>query len=446
MDYPWLAPVPEGQVRHEVNPPHMTSSLLAGAFATTCVATVTVFMRLFTRLYVVRTRLNIDDYFVTISAIFAWALAFIILKQIQHGAGYHMWDILYDNYNIWFPIYTTCATIIYALSISFSKLSVLFLYLRLSPQLWFRRGVWFLITTVTCYSIVYVFMSIFSCKPIRASWDLSIPVKEVVCLDKLTVYISLSVANIVMDILILLLPIPVVVPLQMAKRQKISLILLFGTGAFVCGVAIKRTVGLPGLVGSTDYCWDAVPQLNLSYLEVNAGIICASVPALKPFFMRYLPAFISSRISSNKGGRSSMSGKSGRGLNTVVQQNMERRRRQDESLELSSHDGKKTDEDDNDEAKLWTGYQNVKSALCNARESPRRQQQQQQHQDIESSSVDTIDEMTGPRKGERSVTVSAMGCNGECKKGATGIMVKRETTVSEQEQQSKQSYPGGCPV
>lgn len=76
---------------------------------------------------------------------------------------------------------------------------------------------------------------------------------------------------------------------------------------------------IPTLEASDDYDWDAVPDMILCFLEVNAGIVCASVPALRPFFTRYFPALISSH-----GKRSSGDDGNGRTINTVEQRNAER--------------------------------------------------------------------------------------------------------------------------
>ncbi|KAI8253570.1 Satratoxin biosynthesis SC1 cluster protein 4 [Colletotrichum sp. SAR11_239] len=163
----------------------------------------------------------------------------------------------------------------------------------------------------------------------------------------------LSIANIVMDIVILVLPLKIVIPLQMARRQKASVILLFATGTFVCAAAIKRTIILPPLMKSLDYSWDVAEQFNWSFLEANAGIVCAAVPGLKPFFMRYLPSFLSSRIT----GSTARTGKKSLPYNTVIENNKKRRNMQSESYELQSQDdiseggSGKVD----DETKLWSG-------------------------------------------------------------------------------------------
>ncbi|KAK2758167.1 integral membrane protein [Colletotrichum kahawae] len=104
---------------------------------------------------------------------------------------------------------------------------------------------------------------------------------------------------------------------------------------------------------SPDYSWDVAEQFNWSFLEANAGIVCAAVPGLKPFFMRYLPSFISSRIT----GSSNRTGKKSLPYNTVIENNKKRRNMQSESYELQSQDdiseggSGKVD----DETKLWSG-------------------------------------------------------------------------------------------
>lgn len=108
-----------------------------------------------------------------------------------------------------------------------SKISILFFYLRLSPQTWFRWCSWGLITASVVYTIIYVFLVILPCHPIQGNWDYSI---ESTCLDPWTAYRALSILNIIMDVLTLLLPIPVVLSLQMGKGQKFSLMLLFTAG------------------------------------------------------------------------------------------------------------------------------------------------------------------------------------------------------------------------
>jgi len=126
--------------------------------------------------------------------------------------------------------WTLAGTILYATSLAFTKVSILFFYLRLAPHRWFRSLVRMLLTIVVAYATAYVTVSIFGCKPIAASWDLRLA-DRAICLDPYTKYMALSVLNIVIELLVLILPIPVVLHLQMPAKQKVSVCMVFATGS-----------------------------------------------------------------------------------------------------------------------------------------------------------------------------------------------------------------------
>lgn len=86
-----------------------------------------------------------------------------------------------------------------------------------------------LIGFASSYALAYLLLIVLSCRPIQASWDLSAR-EGAICIDKNTVYLVLSATNIIMDVVCLILPLKIIIPLQMAARQKLSLILLFATG------------------------------------------------------------------------------------------------------------------------------------------------------------------------------------------------------------------------
>lgn len=50
------------------------------------------------------------------------------------------------------------------------------------------------------------------------------------CYSQVTVMLVLSIANILVDAALFILPLPVILPLQMKIEKKVSLVLLFATG------------------------------------------------------------------------------------------------------------------------------------------------------------------------------------------------------------------------
>lgn len=101
------------------------------------------------------------------------------------------------------------------------------MYLRLPPDRVFRRAVYMLLAITSLHMIAYILMSIFLCRPVSAQWDLAITGN---CVDKFSLMMTLSIANIVIDMAVLGLPIGVIVPIQMPRMQKASLLVLFAMG------------------------------------------------------------------------------------------------------------------------------------------------------------------------------------------------------------------------
>lgn len=121
------------------------------------------------------------------------------------------------------------ASVIYVPCLAFAKLSLLFLYHRLSPQRHFRTVVHIVMCIVTGYSFALIFVLIFSCRPIQMGWDAAITDGE--CVNRPAVYIATAIVNIVTDLCILVLPIPMVAKLKMPRRQKLGLMAMFIIGS-----------------------------------------------------------------------------------------------------------------------------------------------------------------------------------------------------------------------
>lgn len=157
-----------------------------------------------------------------------------------------------------------------------------------------------------------------------------------------------------------------------------------------------------------------------SYLEVNAGIICASVPALKPFFLQSLPSMVTSPKSSNERRNTPQRsfGHTSFGLTTAAEQNRHRRMmQQSRSYELSSLDnGRHFEKGSEDEdAKLWSPGRSDGGVKVATRLN-----------DTEISSLDTLEDSTVPIGVNESIVSSSAG-PGYLIQGA--IQVQKETRV-----------------
>ncbi|POR37500.1 Uncharacterized protein TPAR_02288 [Tolypocladium paradoxum] len=352
----------------------------------------------------------------------AFSVAFLFVGRYLYtvGAGLHMWDVPYSDYSPAFLQTTVAATLTYAVSVSFSKLSILAFYLRVSPGQAFRRAVHALVALVCAYTLAYVLVMVFRCRPVAAGWDLS--VKGGQCIGHLAPMMVLSVANIALDVVVLCLPIPVVAPLQMPLRQKVTLTLLFATGGFVVAAAIKRAVIMGPLLASPDYTWHLSQQFIWSFVEINAGIVCASLAALRPLFMRYIPFLVVSCLRPSQDHRRSRdrpgaAGKNtGSGSSALYGQAYELPSRDELPIQRPPATG------DDDEARLWSRRHLCVGKAGSSQDSVRRRDR---------DSLDSLrlgDLYPGARPPVSAVSASEH--EPHASQSTKGITVTKETLVS----------------
>ncbi|RYP42898.1 hypothetical protein DL770_011940 [Monosporascus sp. CRB-9-2] len=342
---------PPGEDRWEAGTT-MTVQQAIGAVSFS-VATLIYCMRIFARYRIMHTSLRMDDYLTGAACASCWAFFACTMGMIDYGGcAAHLWQVTqaqYENLLKW----TIPVNIFYMLSTDLAKISLLFFYLQLSPDLRYGILIRTLVAAFALYALAYTLISIFACHPIYASWDLT-AMQTAACVDKGKFFLAASIANVAMDLIILVLPLPIVVPLRIPRRQKISLMLLFATGSFVIVVAIYNCVLTTKLFSSEDYTWNLSYELSWMYTELAACIICASGSSIKPIFVHFLPRVIRSpfgyssyhQSSGTGGGTTSRGGGSLAAIKSKLN-----RGKQGGAIELES--GRKMMGED-DEVKLWT--------------------------------------------------------------------------------------------
>ncbi|KAM0808474.1 putative Major facilitator superfamily (MFS) profile domain-containing protein [Seiridium cardinale] len=281
-------------------------SVFAVTTATLVLASVFVAARMYTRTAIVR-QLSWDDWFIMV----AWALAFAVSLTIdlgtKNGLGRHDSDIAADDWNA----LRRCEyafSVLYNPALMATKTSILIFYLRLSrnTQQVLRLASWAVLGVVNVAGVVLTFLNIFQCRPIQAAFD-RYPY-EAKCIPLLTEFICAAPVNIVTDLAILALPLPVLTGMRLPFRQKMILVFTFTLGIFVTVVDVVRIYYLQQAItevspaasnnpeatfgDQSEFAWNASLSLMWSAVEVNVGITCACIPTLKPLIVRILPAML----------------------------------------------------------------------------------------------------------------------------------------------------------
>jgi hypothetical protein len=109
------------------------------------------------------------------------------------------------------------------------KYSILCLYLRIFPNVWLKRAVFAFMAFTAAFTIPLLGLAAFQCVPVSAIWDLSAQ-RTAKCVDWITVLRLTVVYEVIAEIVLFSLPVPIVLKLQMKTSKKIQLLVFFSLG------------------------------------------------------------------------------------------------------------------------------------------------------------------------------------------------------------------------
>ncbi|KAI3336280.1 hypothetical protein HD806DRAFT_125 [Xylariaceae sp. AK1471] len=231
-------------------------------------------------------RLGADDYTILASLTFAVATDIISLWGCSHGYGKHAIDLSsYNRKEAFKSFYLTQIT--YKTSINLTKSSILLLYLRIfSGVKWFRWTCLAVLSCVASYCVAVILVTIFQCSPVVAAFDKTITDKS--CINNGNFWFANAGFTIATDIIILIIPMPLVYSLQIPRVQKAALIFVFTLGAFVVITSCLRATTLDIQAKSPDPLYD-VASTMWTIIEMSVAIICACLPQIRPLVVKLFP-------------------------------------------------------------------------------------------------------------------------------------------------------------
>ncbi|KAL5628618.1 hypothetical protein BROUX41_002009 [Berkeleyomyces rouxiae] len=263
------------------------------------VATVTItLLRTGVRLHVNR-KLFWEDTILIISSVFNCGLIIVLLYSVKYGVGSHVWTL--DLANINFVVkrivqLILVSEVMYMCALAATKISIMVLYFRIFPSQKLRRLVWATSIFTILFTVASVLATIFQCQPAKAAWDFLVEGKCYTFVNFLYANAAVSLAT---DILVLAMPLPLLWRLTLPVRQRLAICSLFMLGAFACVAAIVRMTFLEEVTG-LDVSYRISKSIIWSVIEVTVGIICGSVPHLRPLFTHIIPGHWGSSHISGK--------------------------------------------------------------------------------------------------------------------------------------------------
>lgn len=122
---------------------------------------------------------------------------------------------------------TMAFQLLYLNSLGVIKLSVLSFYLRVFVSKGVRVVIKITMGAVVLWAVVHGLGMVFICSPVSYQWDMT---HKGTCGNKIALYASLIITNIVTDIFIMALPVYTIWHLQMRASEKLGLAACFTLG------------------------------------------------------------------------------------------------------------------------------------------------------------------------------------------------------------------------
>ncbi|KAG8361304.1 hypothetical protein FVEN_g1074 [Fusarium venenatum] len=237
-----------------------------------------------------------DDWMSALSMVFALVYSCICIAQTRYGLGLPIPDRPKENLVPYTRI-NFAGRPFYQLGISFFKIALLISYLRLlrgTDQKTYRNVIWLMIAFVFMSHLGCTLALVFSCSPVDKSWN---PLKEGQCLPPGPSFTGYAVVTIVSDIVVAVLPIPVLVKLEIKLAKKIGLIAIFTLGIFTTVCSIQRYRQIDRIQNPKD--GNSTMLVLWGTIEFNVGNIVSSLPFLAPIFIKRAREYRSKPSSHN---------------------------------------------------------------------------------------------------------------------------------------------------
>ncbi|KAI0443820.1 hypothetical protein F4803DRAFT_549745 [Xylaria telfairii] len=246
---------------------------------------------------------GLDDMFICLAYIPAAAFTITgIITQDIFQWGRHVWDVepkfFIPNLRV-----MLINLFLFDLATSLTKLSMLAMVRRLTTASSNKIegvAVLLLAALIILNCFIFIIVEIFQCWPISLGWTIGDTPDH--CINEEAHLKSANIINTATDFIVVLLPMRTIMALELSSKHRVVVIALFGIGLFASAAGIARTYFTWVLFSAADYdqTWRGWYLWLVSLLELHLGIICASVPATRPFFTSYLVSKLGSTRTRHK--------------------------------------------------------------------------------------------------------------------------------------------------
>ncbi|KAL2165648.1 hypothetical protein VTG60DRAFT_4081 [Thermothelomyces hinnuleus] len=199
--------------------------IIAILSVTSILSTLVVALRCYSRAVILRS-FGFDDAIMVAAQILTLASAVAIGLETKYGLGRHRWVISDEDFISYMKSFYT-SIIVYNIAVCLTKISILLQYKRIFNNTMLRKIIAAGLVFLTCWGVTLCFLLPMVCMPVAKFWH---PEIDGFCLDSGTIWYVMAGVNVVTDFSLFTMPIPVISSLQLPRKQKGILMIVFTLG------------------------------------------------------------------------------------------------------------------------------------------------------------------------------------------------------------------------
>ncbi|KAF2181532.1 hypothetical protein K469DRAFT_588865 [Zopfia rhizophila CBS 207.26] len=234
------------------------------------------------------TVLGWDDIAMTVAFLALSIQMGLLIPRVNYGLGHHNYYIPPENRKEAMRL-LFITQLLWIWAIAMCKISVAFMFLRIKRE---KRWLIFLYLSILLQVATAIASNVAQfvrCQPVAAQWDPTIAGAKCWGLTgtQANVYVNSAIV-IVTDFIFSCLPITFIRKINRPMREKIVLCILMRLSLVATSASIAKTMCIKNFGKTGDTLWVGIDIAILSFVELQLGIIAASVPCLKSIIERSL--------------------------------------------------------------------------------------------------------------------------------------------------------------
>ncbi|KAI1773613.1 hypothetical protein F4818DRAFT_442920 [Hypoxylon cercidicola] len=231
-------------------------------------------------------RLDTSDYLIITSGFFVVIYQGVTISSVLvGGVGFHVDDIE-SRFGVisgarLFLQHLVAIQVLWAVTLGLCRISIIHLLTKI-----FVVQSFFIIAKATYVLIVLwalaaILSAFLMCQPFEFNWDKSI--EGGICGNAMVSWITTGILNMVSDVILLIMPMPYLLGLELALPKRLILAATFGIGILTCVVSIVRVVMMTQ-IDFEDITYTTPHTVLFSALEPCVAVTLSCVIILRPLF------------------------------------------------------------------------------------------------------------------------------------------------------------------